>query len=151
MYMAARVCYGFCKSLKSDKVNRMKKFSFRATLLLALVLSLTAWNILRLITSLAWRATLIEFAGAKIAAVETISAAVWSVAGAIVAWSILRRKSWAANLLVAAAFAYTIWYWCERLFLQNPRPNGLFVVILNLAALALVGFAVAQDKSRVTY
>jgi hypothetical protein len=116
----------------------MNRFPFRVTLLLALVLSLTMWNMLRLWTSLAWRATLTEFAGAQISAVITISAAVWTLVGIFVAWSILQRKPWAAKTLAAAAGCYSIWYWIERLVWQNPRPNWVFAVIVNLALIIFI-------------
>lgn len=128
----------------------MNRPPFRVTLLLLLVLSLTAWNILRLWTSLTWRPALTEFAGARISAVITISAAVWIFVGIFVAWSILQRKNWAAKILVAAASAYSIWYWVERLVWQNPRPNGLFAVIVNLALILFILFTI-KSLSREAY
>jgi hypothetical protein len=128
----------------------MRKTSFRATLLLILVLSLTAWNILRLWTALAWRGALTEFAGAQIFALTAIGGAAWSGAGVFVAWSILREKKWAAKALSAAAVAYSIWYWVERLVWQSPRPNWLFAVIVNLILILFI-LLITKSLSREAY
>lgn len=128
----------------------MKKLSFRVTLLLLLVLSLTAWNILRLWTVFAWRSALTEFAGGQISAVIAISAAVWIAAGLAVMWSILQEKSWAANLLAGAASAYSVWYWVERLAWQNPRRNWVFAVIVNLILIIFI-LLIKKSLSREAY
>ncbi|MDD2923220.1 MAG: hypothetical protein PHQ36_13120, partial [Anaerolineales bacterium] len=70
--------------------------------------------------------------------------------GIAVAWSILQRKTWAANILAAAAIAYSIWYWVERALWQNPRPNGLFAAIVNLSLFVFILF-VRKSLSREAY
>jgi hypothetical protein len=128
----------------------MSKPPFRVTLLLALVLSITIWNFLRLWTALAWRATLIKYAGAQITTVTAVSGGIWFLAGLALAWSVLRRSPWSAKMLVGAAAAYSIWYWCERLIWQNPRQNLLFAVIVNLVLFIFTLFA-TKSLSREAY
>ena len=118
----------------------MNKHPFRVTLLYWLVLSLSAWNGLRLWTALAWRNTLDEFSAQTTSTVIAISGAIWMVMGILLIWSIWQKKAWAAKLLLGAASAYTVWYWSERLILENPHPNWLFAVIVNLALLVFILF-----------
>jgi hypothetical protein len=118
----------------------MNKLHFRVTLLYWLVLTLSAWNGLRLWTALAWRNVLDEFSDKPTVAITAISAAVWTVTGIILLWSIWQKKTWAAKLLLWAAAGYSVWYWSERLIWQNPHPNWLFAVIVNLALLVFILF-----------
>ncbi len=119
----------------------MNKIPLRVTLLLWLVLSLTAWNILRLWTALAWRDVLNEFSSQPSPSVLGISGAIWSVCGIIVLWSIWQKKAWAAKLLIGASAGYSLWVWIERLVWQNPHPNWLFAVIVNLVLIVFILFA----------
>ena len=118
----------------------MNKLPFRVTLLLWLVFSLTVWNTLRAWTSLAWRDVLIEYSTQPVSAIITISGVIWQIVGILLLWSIWQNKAWATRLLLRAAAGYTVWYWSERLFFQNPHPNWLFAVIVNLAILIFILF-----------
>ncbi len=122
----------------------MKKPPFRVTLLHLLVLTLTMWNGLRLWTALAWKDTLTEFTASPSPTALAISSAFWLITGALLIWGMGQQKKWAANMLIWVASTYSIWYWLERLLCQNPRPNWLFAVIVNLAAL---GFILLNIKS----
>jgi hypothetical protein len=118
----------------------MNRYSFRVTLVLWLVLILTAWNTLRVWTSLAWHNTLSEFSAQPIPIIITISGIVWVVIGLAILWGIWQNKAWTMKLLLGAAAGYTVWYWCERLIWQTPRPNWLFAVIVNLVLLVFILF-----------
>jgi hypothetical protein len=119
----------------------MIKLPFRVTLLLWLVLILTAWNALRLWTSLAWHNVLIEFSARPAPLIITTVSLVWIVTGIAIVWGIWQNKEWTSKLLLGSAVGYTIWYWSERLLWQEPRPNWPFAVILNLALLVFIIFA----------
>jgi hypothetical protein len=69
------------------------------------------------------------------------------IMGFVLFWSIWQKKAWASKLLVGVASGYSIWYWSERLVWQNPHPNWLFAVIVNLAALAFI-LLTAKSLSR---
>jgi len=118
----------------------MSKLPFRVTLLYVLVLTLSAWNGLRLWTALAWQNILTEFSASPSPIVIAVSGAFWMVTGIILLWSIWQKKAWSATLLVGVAAGYTIWYWSERLIWQIPHPNWLFAVIVNLALLVFILF-----------
>ncbi|MDO9303646.1 MAG: hypothetical protein Q7T89_19825 [Anaerolineales bacterium] len=118
----------------------MNKFPFRVTLLYWLVLTLSAWNGLRLWTALAWQNILTEFSASPPPIITAISGAVWMVTGILLLWSIWQKKAWAAKLLLGVAAGYSVWYWSERLIWQNPHPNWLFAVIVNLALLIFILF-----------
>jgi hypothetical protein len=113
---------------------------FSVTLTLWLVLILSAWNMLRAWTALAWQEVLLEFS-ARLS--PTISAGIgifWTFMGLALWWGLRQRKAWAGKMLTAAGAGYTVWYWGERVFFQNPRENVWFSVILNLALLILIFF-----------
>ena len=118
----------------------MSKPRFRVTLLLCLVLILTAWNAVRLWTAIAWQNVLNEFSTQPVSSITAISGAIWMVAGIILLWSIWQKKAWAANLLLGATAGYTVWYWSERLIWQNPHPNWPFAVIVNLILIVFILF-----------
>lgn len=119
----------------------MKKFSFRATLLQMLVLILTTLNLLRVWTALAWRNTLNEFSAQPSPAILALSGAVWALCGIVLLWGIWQRAAWAEKLLLGASAGYSVWYWTERLVWQNPHPNWLFAVIVNLAIIVFILFS----------
>ena len=118
----------------------MSKPPFRVTLLLCLVLSMTAWNALRLWTALAWNNVLNEFSAQPISTITAISGALWMVTGIILLWGIWQKKAWAAKLLLGASAGYIVWFWCEQLIWQNPHPNWLFTVIVNLVLMIFILF-----------
>ena len=128
----------------------MNKLPLRVTLLLLLVLSLTTWNALRLWTSLAWQNVLNEFSVQPSPMVTAGSGAFWVITGIILVWSILQKKAWATKLLIGAAAGYTVWYWTERFVWQNPHPNWLFAVIVNLAVIIFILFNI-KTLSREAY
>ncbi|HMX73066.1 MAG TPA: hypothetical protein PKE35_02375 [Anaerolineales bacterium] len=119
----------------------MKKFSFRATLLQMLVLTLTAFNLLRMWTALAWQDILTEFSTQPSPIVLAVSGAVWALCGIVLLWGIWRKTAWAEKLLLGASAGYSLWYWTERLAWQNPHPNWLFAVIVNLAIIVFILFS----------
>ena len=120
----------------------MNKPPFRVTLLLLLVLILTTWNAIRLWTAIAWHNILNEFSAQPTSTITAISGATWMVIGIILLWSIWQKKAWAAKLLLGTAAGYSVWYWSERLIWQNPHPNWLFAVIVNLVLIVFILFTI---------
>lgn len=116
----------------------MSKPPFRVTLLIWLVLTFTAWNVLRAWTAVAWRGTLKEFSPQPSPVIIALSSVIWVIIGLILLWSIWKNKTWYTKLLLGTASVYTIWYWSERLIWQNPQPNWLFTVIVNLVIITLI-------------
>ena len=118
----------------------MSKIPFRVTLLLWLVLFLTAWNAVRLWTAIAWRSVLTEYSAQPAPTVTAVSGAFWMVTGLILVWSIWQKKAWTVKLLLGASAGYTVWYWSERLIWQSPHPNWPFAVIVNLVLIIFILF-----------
>jgi hypothetical protein len=118
----------------------MNKLPIRVTLLYVLVLTLSAWNGLRLWTVLAWHQVLDEFSANPTSEVVAVSSVIWMVTGIILLWSLWQKKAWATKLLLGASAGYSVWYWSEHLIWQTPHPNWLFAVIVNLALLAFILF-----------
>ena len=72
-----------------------KNRPFGVTLLLWMVLILSAWGAVRFFAALRWWNVLNEF-GAKLSPLYlSVTGAVWSVAGGVLLISILRQKGWA--------------------------------------------------------
>jgi len=117
----------------------MPKRPFRATILLALVLLLTIWNALRAWTAFSWRNVLTEFSGGPL--YIGVSGLIWVGIGIWLLLSLWRKKANARMLLFASAASYSVWVWIERLFIQTPRENWLFALIVNLVLLSFVLFA----------
>lgn len=118
----------------------MTKPSFRVTLLIWLVLTFTAWNALRAWTSFAWRNVLSEYSPQPGPTIITVSSMLWLIVGLVLIWSIWQNKAWSSKLFFGAAAGYTVWFWSERLIWQNPHPNWLFAVIVNLAIIIFILF-----------
>lgn len=70
------------------------------------------------------------------------SGALWTVTGLILIWGMWRKKAWAVKMFVGVAAGYSVWYWSERLIWQNPHPNWLFAVIVNLVVLIFIPFSI---------
>ncbi|MBI3161761.1 MAG: hypothetical protein HYZ23_04595 [Chloroflexi bacterium] len=130
----------FAQVYNSATLRRMNKHPFRVTLLLWLVLCLTAWNAVRLWTALAWQNTLNEFSAQPAPAITALSGGLWLTVGIVLAWGIWQKKAWARILLLGATGSYTVWYWSERLIWQGPRPDWLFAVVVNLAGIIFILF-----------
>lgn len=120
------------------------------TLTLWLVLILSALNLLRAWTALAWKDVLTEFSARLTPDVSAGVGIFWAAIGLVLWWGIRRGKAWAGTMLPAAGAGYTVWYWGERVFFQNPRENFWFAVILNLALLILI-FVTKKTMMREAY
>ncbi len=109
------------------------------TILLWLVLSLTAWGGLRLWSALHWWDDLQRFGAPPGALYIAASGGVGMLTGMGLLWGTWRRKAWARIGLFGAAVGFTVWYWCDRLFFQYPRANapfalGVTTILLLVAA-----------------
>lgn len=108
------------------------------TLLLWLVLSLSAWGALRFIAALRWWDVLTEFESSLSALYLSIGGAVWCVAGGVLFWGVVTRKSWLRSTLLASAVLWYGQYWVERIFFQAAPANTGFVLVATTILLAVV-------------
>jgi hypothetical protein len=122
---------------------------FGVTLLLWLVLSLSAWGVVRFLAALRWWDVLTEF-GARLSPLYlSITGAGWSVVGGVLFWGIATRKAWARIGVIAVACAWQIQYWIERVFFQSEHANLPFSLIasaLLLVAIFIVSFHSSTKK-----
>ena len=118
------------------------KRPFSVTIILWLVLSLTAWSGLRLATAILWRATLLEFAPSPGPAYIAISGAIWMTAGIGLFWGMWQAKAWIRSALLGTGAGFFVWYWCDRLLLQSPRSNWPFALVTTALLLILLSVCV---------
>lgn len=107
------------------------------TLLLWLVLLLSAWGAVRLVAALRWWEVLTEFESRLSPLYLSIGGAVWCVAGGVLYRMLATRKPQARSALLIAAVLWYGQYWVERMFFQAPRANTGFVLIATMLLLAV--------------
>jgi hypothetical protein len=119
----------------------MFRFPRRVTLLLWLVLGFTAWNAVRLATSIAWRDTLGQYAPHPGSAYIGASGALWTGTGLFLLWSFWCGRRWTRPALLITSGLYAVWVWADRFFVQAQiRANWPFAL---LATVVLLGFVAA--------
>lgn len=125
----------------------MSKRPASVTSLLFEVLSLTAWNALRLGAAIVDWDVLAEFAPRPGPLYIVITASFWTLGGLAI-WRALRRRSYRAQLFTAVYFiGYAIWWWMDRLLLQSASPNWPFVLALTILLLGLAALDLFNKKT----
>ena len=106
-----------------------RKQPLGVTLLVWLVLSLSAWGAVRLIGTLRWWKVLNEF-GARLSPLYlSITGIGWIVVGSALLWGLFSGKRWILLAISMSIFLWILEYWMERLFFESPRANGLFALL----------------------
>ena len=118
------------------------KRPFSVTILLWLVLSLTAWSGLRLYSAIRWWNALHEFASPPGPWYIAVSAAVWLIISIALLWSMWQAKAWARYTLLGAGAGLAVWYWGDRLLLQTPGANWLFALLTTILLLIILSVCV---------
>ena len=122
------------------------KLPLRITLLLWLVLIITAWNIVRLATSIAWHDTLETYAPWPGPFYIGLNGAIWALTGAVLFWGFARGTSWSRIAFLVTSFVYVIWFWMDRFFIQpQVRANWPFDLLITII---LLGFTTAVVLDR---
>ncbi len=111
-----------------------RKRPFGVTLLLWMVLILSAWGAVRLIAAVRWWDVLTEFETSLSPLYLSITGAGWGVAGIVLLFGILYRRNWALPAFVASMCTWLTEYWLERTFFQAPRANLHFALTLSFLA-----------------
>src|ERR671922_1502095 len=106
----------------------LRRRPFGVTLLLWLVLSLSAWGAVRLLAALRWWNVLNEFEARLSPLYLSITGAGWMVAGAVLLWGLFRGTWWIYRAIPVSIVLWIVQYWVERLFFESPRANLLFVL-----------------------
>ena len=104
---------------------------FSVTLLLWLVLSLSAWGAVRLIAALRWWNVLNEFEARLSPWYLSITGAGWILIGAVLLWGLFTGRLWTIWAILASISLWIVQYWIERLFFESPRANLPFALLLT--------------------
>ena len=113
------------------------KRPFGVTLLLWMVLSLSAWGAVRLAASLRWWDVLSEFESRLSPGYLSITGAGWVVAGGVLMMGMLSRRKWSYPAIPIFVILWLSMRWVERIFFQSERANLPFAVILSVIFLAV--------------
>jgi hypothetical protein len=119
---------------------------FSVTLLLWMVLSLSAWGAIRSFAALRWWDVLHEFNASLSPVYLLVTGIFWGIAEVVLLWSLWSGKAWSRLVLLASMLLWLAQYWIERLFFQSPRANLPFAVVLSILLLA-VTFAITSTRS----
>ena len=123
----------------------MARRPFGVTLLLWLVLSLSAWGLVRVIGAFRWWNVLNEFGPRLGPLYLSITGAGWILIGGVLLWSLFSGQSWTRLAIPAAIFLWIVEYWVERLIFELPRENLPFALIASLL-LVIVTLASASNR-----
>jgi hypothetical protein len=118
------------------------------TILLWLVLSLTAWSGLRLYSAIRWWSTLSEFASPPGPLYIAASGAIWLIASIFLLWGIWQTKIWIRYALLGTGAAFTVWYWSDRLIFQMSSGNWPFALLGSTLLLIFVTLCVLVPGTR---
>jgi hypothetical protein len=121
---------------------------FGVTLLLWLVLSLSAWGLLRLAAALRWWDVLERFGSRLGPLYFIITGSIWVLAGLVLLWSIWSAKRWAYLAIPISVILWLAEYWIERLFFETPRPNWVFAIIASAFFLAVTWVSASNRTTR---
>ena len=114
-----------------------KKRPFGVTLLLWMVLILSAWGVVRFFAALRWWGVLNEFETSLSPLYLSITGAGWGVAGGVLLSGILLRKNWTLPAVIASILIWLIEYWVERIFFQSSRANLPFALTCSILVIAI--------------
>ena len=121
---------------------------FSVTLLLWMVLSLSAWGAIRLFAAWRWWDVLYEFKASLSPLYLSITGVIWGVAGVVLLWSIWSGKAWSRMAILASVLLWLAEYWIERLFFQSPRANLPFALILSALLLAVTFASILNRNTK---
>jgi hypothetical protein len=125
-----------------------QKRPFGVTLFLWLVLSLSAWGLLRFFAALRWWDILYEIEARLSPLYLSITGAGWAIVGAILLWSIWSGKHWSHPAIPVSIFVWLVEYWIERLFFQAQRANLPFMIIVSVLLLVITLIITFNRKTK---
>jgi hypothetical protein len=126
----------------------LRKRPFGVTLLLWLVLTLSAWGAVRLFAALRWWDVLNEFGSRLSPLYLSITGAGWWVAGIVLLWGLFQGKSWSRFAMPVSISLWLVEYWIERLFFESPRSNVSFALIVSVLLLAVTFVSTFNRRTR---
>jgi hypothetical protein len=125
-----------------------RKRPFGVTLLLWLVLCLSAWGLVRLIAALRWWNVLYEFGSRLSPLYLSITGAGWTLVGCVLLWGLFSGKSWIRRAIPVSIVVWLMGYWIERIFFEAPRANLLFAWIASILLLTVTFGSALHRKTQ---
>jgi hypothetical protein len=126
----------------------LRKRPFGVTLLLWLVLSLSAWGGVRLIAALRWWDVLNEFGASLRPLYLSITGAGWAVAGILLLWGLFSGKPWTRLAIPISIFLWLAGYWIERIVFESPRANYPFAFVASVLLFGVTLGSVLNRKTK---
>ena len=126
----------------------IRRRPFGVTLLLWLVLSLSAWGAVRLIAALRWWNVLNEFEARLSPLYLSITGVGWMIAGAVLLWGLFSGKLWTVRAILASISVWIVQYWVERISFESPRANLFFALILTVLLFIVTLISAFSRKTR---
>lgn len=123
---------------------------FSVTVIAVVVLYVAATNLLRTIQSaLNWDvlAGLLSFSPVYL----LVSGLTWSISGAWLVWGLWRGRAWARLFSVLFFFAYSLYFWIDRLFLPGSsirNNNWIFYICLQIVVLSYLVWIMSRKRTR---
>jgi len=124
----------------------MIKRPIRVICLVIIVIFAASWNGLRLGETIFFWKTLETYGATPL--YIAISGGVWLISGLLLAWSLWLGKAWGWATALGGTVGYTTWYWFDRLIMQKPHANWLFVLLANLVFLLITLLILMSHKTR---
>ena len=121
---------------------------FGVTLLLWMVLCLSAWGAVRLLAALRWWDVLNEFEARLSPWYLLITGAGWIVIGAALLWGLFSGRLWTIWAIPASISLWIVQYWIERLFFESPRANFPFALLLTALLFILALISALSRKTK---
>jgi hypothetical protein len=125
----------------SKQTQTEKGLSCSVTLLLFMVLMLSAWGATRFLASLRWWNVLFEIEASLNPIYLALTGAVWVAVGCFLLYNIWTGRSWARMAAFTAFLIWLIEYWVERVFFETTRTNLPFTITCSLVAFVIVWLA----------
>jgi hypothetical protein len=125
-----------------------RKRPFGVTLLLWLVLSLSAWGTVRLLAALRWWDVLNEFEARLSPLYLSITGAGWVLLGGVLLWSLFSGKPWTRLAVPISIFLWLSEYWIERMFFESPRANLPFALIASIILLTVTLVSALSQRTK---
>ena len=114
-----------------------------------MVLSLTMWSGLRLISAVQWWGSLLEFSTPPGPVYIAVSGGVWLAIGIGLLWGMWQVKARIRHALLGAGAGFAVWYWCDRLLFQTQRVDWLFALCITVILLIVLSICVLVPGTKI--
>ena len=129
----------------------LRRRPFGVTLLLWLVVSLSAWGAVRLVAARRWWDVLNEFEARLSPLYLSITGLGWLIVGMVLLWALFSGKVWPRLAIPVSTIVWLLGYWIERIFFESPRANLPFALIGSILLLVLTFIRAFNRRTKVFF